>query len=301
MRLLLHPNVREPGVYLPILNTFRRGKVRVLDEQFFSLLLEEAVLQESGAGGGQTASVVINIVFWTEQGEVNSDALKACPSIVIVLFDTLLGKHLSQPAEETRANLCELLEALLRLESAAKDTLCDTLQTLSVHLQAEANAIKKNQLMELLQVGSFHEHILQTCIHGLHELDQDTNTESVVSEGPKKRHLTALVYGYITLMVCCGELPLANVETVTENPFLQTFLHAMPATFFDVLLAPGAALRARLLEFLKNYFQILPEYDEMLSGQNGGHIFVSKQFYQGILLVSQRPSTLTFALLLFFP
>jgi len=55
----------------------------------------------------------------------------------------------------------------------------------------------------------------------------------------------------------------------------------MPTSFFDVLLAPGAVLRTRLLEFMKNHFGILPEYDEMLSGQNAGHIFVSKQFYQG--------------------
>ena len=282
VRLLLHPNVREPGPFLPILNTFRRGKGRILDEQFFSTLLEEALLQESGVGGGQTASVVINIVFWTEQGEVNTDALKACPSIVIVLLDALLGKHLSHSAGEPCANLCELLEVLLRLESAAKDTLSDSLQTLSAHLQAEENANKKTQLMELLQVVSFHDHVLQACTRRLHELDQDTTTDWNVSESHKKRQLTALVYGYVTLMVCCGELPLAKVETVTENPFLQTFLHAMPPSFFDVLLAPGATLRARLLKFLKKHFQILPEYDEMLSGQNGGHIFVSKQFYQGI-------------------
>ncbi len=281
VRLLFHPNVRETSVFLPALNTFRRGKVRVLDEQFISMLLEEALLQEPGAGGAQTASVVFNTVFWSEQGDVNTEALKACPNIVILLFEALLRPRLHHLAGEMCPELCDLLDVLLRLESAGKDSPDGSLYTLAGHLQVEESTAKKTQLLELLHGASFHDHVLQACVRIHRELDREVGANCAAGESCKKKHLTALVYGYFTLMMGCAEISPAKNETVTENLFLQTFLRAMPSSFFEVLLAPGAVLRVRLLDFLKNLFGILPEYDEMLSGQNAGHIFVSKQFYQG--------------------
>jgi len=220
VRLLFHPNVHDPSVFLPVLSTFRRGKIRVHDEQFFSMLLEEALLPGPGAGGEETACVVFGTIFWSEQGEDNTEALKACPNIVILMFEALLRRLLHHTAGEACPDLCDLLDVLLRLESAAKDSRDGSLLTLAGHLQAEENTAKKAQLMELLHVASFHDHVLQACVRVLPEVDGVAGANCGAGESDKKKHLTALVYGYFTLMVCCAEIPLAKNETVTENLFL---------------------------------------------------------------------------------
>ena len=93
--------------------------------------------------------------------------------------------------------------------------------------------------------------------------------------------LIALIYGYLTLIVRCGELPLEKSDAVQENVLVLMFLRAQSPAFYTVLLHPTTQLRASLLRFLKEQFRIVPLYDELLSGDNEGRIFVCKQFYQG--------------------
>ena len=77
-------------------------------------------------------------------------------------------------------------------------------------------------------------------------------------------NLSALVYGFMTLVVSSGPLPSLTEATAPQNETLATFLAAVPQSFFAVLLQAGSEMRARLVIFLKAKFRILNPYDRLL-------------------------------------
>lgn len=77
-------------------------------------------------------------------------------------------------------------------------------------------------------------------------------------------NLMAMVYGFVTLAIACGELPEEEQLDVVENVTVKTYLEAQKPSFFTVLLGPGTHLRARLVSFLKTKFSVLSLYDGLL-------------------------------------
>ena len=82
-------------------------------------------------------------------------------------------------------------------------------------------------------------------------------------------NLSALVYGFVTLVISSGALPNPTEAAALQNETLASFLGAVPSSFFSVLLQPGAEMRDRLIVFLKSSFHILNPYDHLL----GKHTF----------------------------
>ena len=82
-------------------------------------------------------------------------------------------------------------------------------------------------------------------------------------------NLSALVYGFVTLVISSGALPNPTEAAAPQNETLASFLSTVPSSFFSVLLQPGAEMRDRLIVFLKSSFHILNPYDHLL----GKHTF----------------------------
>lgn len=78
-------------------------------------------------------------------------------------------------------------------------------------------------------------------------------------------NLIALIYGLLTLLITCGELPAPKALTVTENPSVVTFLEGVVPAFYAQLMQPNTALRAALTEFLRSKFRIIALYNDILS------------------------------------
>jgi hypothetical protein len=77
-------------------------------------------------------------------------------------------------------------------------------------------------------------------------------------------NLIALVYGFVTLVIACDALPEMGSTQVVENATLKTFLSSQSGPFYSVLLSPGTHLRVRLTSFLKETFNFVSLYDELL-------------------------------------
>lgn len=78
-------------------------------------------------------------------------------------------------------------------------------------------------------------------------------------------NLIALIYGFLTLVVRCGELPRLKDEQVRENPTVKLFLESQAPGFYSVLLHPATTLRIRVIEFLREQFNIVSLYHTLLS------------------------------------
>lgn len=78
-------------------------------------------------------------------------------------------------------------------------------------------------------------------------------------------NLVAFVYGFLTLLIACGELPQLKDKAVKENEYVSKFLEAMVPGFYTHLLQPNTALRVRLTDFLREKFKIVALYSEILS------------------------------------
>jgi hypothetical protein len=82
-------------------------------------------------------------------------------------------------------------------------------------------------------------------------------------------NLTALIYGFITLVARCGPQPAVttlpqNGGAIVENLILTRFLKAQHPTFYSVLLFPNTSFRARIIDFLTEQFGIVSLYQNLL-------------------------------------
>ena len=116
---------------------------------------------------------------------------------------------------------------------------------------------------EVVMYDRFYTGDTEACQHN----PPPTQSQPSAVSGWKDRsveNLSALVYGFVTLVISSGALPNPTEATALQNETLASFLSAVPSSFFSVLLQPGAEMRARLIAFLKAKFHILNPYDHLL-------------------------------------
>jgi hypothetical protein len=77
-------------------------------------------------------------------------------------------------------------------------------------------------------------------------------------------NLIALVYGLLSLLITCGDLPKLKDHSVTENASVMTFLNGVAPAFYTQLMQPHTTLRVRLTELLRDKFHIVSLYTETL-------------------------------------
>jgi hypothetical protein len=96
--------------------------------------------------------------------------------------------------------------------------------------------------------------------------NSNANPESKYSQWMVRTdgNLIALIYGFLTLVITCGALPKLKDTTVVENETVKRFLTAMVPAFYNTLLQPNTALRARITDFLRDKFNIVSLYQDLL-------------------------------------